>query len=227
MGLAILAKEPSVLFCAGIYAFFALAPDVPMKIRHLLGARGVTAITIIPFPLAIAFSGKPKTGGNFLAWQLFRRPNHSAFFYPTVVPVAIGIGVVLAALIGLLLCAAGACGPGAKRCSSAGSSCPAAFFELWPVKGFQYLLPVAPAVALLAARLFTLELRPPVAGRSPGPPLRAGACTGRAAVVARGAGIPDHAPVDRPDVPRRFRRRPRRSRDGHMDPRKRARRAPG
>jgi hypothetical protein len=28
---------------------------------------------------------------------------------------------------------------------------PAAFFQLWPVKGFQYLLPTAPAVALLAA----------------------------------------------------------------------------
>ena len=29
---------------------------------------------------------------------------------------------------------------------------PVVFFELWPVKGFQYLLPIAPAVALLGAR---------------------------------------------------------------------------
>jgi hypothetical protein len=29
---------------------------------------------------------------------------------------------------------------------------PVCFFELWPTKGFQYLLPIAPAVALLAAR---------------------------------------------------------------------------
>jgi hypothetical protein len=29
---------------------------------------------------------------------------------------------------------------------------PALFFTLWPVKGFQYLLPVCPAVAVLAAR---------------------------------------------------------------------------
>jgi hypothetical protein len=27
------------------------------------------------------------------------------------------------------------------------------FFQIWPVKGFQYLLPIAPAVALLAGRL--------------------------------------------------------------------------
>jgi hypothetical protein len=29
---------------------------------------------------------------------------------------------------------------------------PVAFFQLWPVKGYQYLLPVAPAVAVLAGR---------------------------------------------------------------------------
>ena len=29
---------------------------------------------------------------------------------------------------------------------------PVVFFQIWPVKGFQYLLPAAPAVALLAAR---------------------------------------------------------------------------
>jgi hypothetical protein len=29
---------------------------------------------------------------------------------------------------------------------------PVAFFQIWPTKGFQYLLPVAPAVAVLAAR---------------------------------------------------------------------------
>ena len=32
-------------------------------------------------------------GGSFLAWQLFRRPNHSFTFYPLVVPVAIGLAV--------------------------------------------------------------------------------------------------------------------------------------
>jgi hypothetical protein len=31
---------------------------------------------------------------------------------------------------------------------------PAVFFEIWPVKGFQYLLPIAPPLAILAARTF-------------------------------------------------------------------------
>jgi hypothetical protein len=161
MGLAVLAKEPSVLFSGGIYAFFALAPQVRIKIRHFLGAALVMAITIIPFPLAIAFSGKSKTGGNFLAWQLFRRPNHSLLFYPTAVSVAIGLGVMVAAIAGLVIVRRRRQWSWRETLLLTWILVPAACFELWPVKGFQYLLPVAPAVAVLAARLFILDLRPP------------------------------------------------------------------
>ena len=31
--------------------------------------------------------------------------------------------------------------------------CPSSYLEIWPTKGFQYLLPIAPAIALLAGRL--------------------------------------------------------------------------
>jgi 4-amino-4-deoxy-L-arabinose transferase-like glycosyltransferase len=178
MGLAVLAKEPSVLFCGGIYAFFALAPDVRIKIRHFLGATVLMAITIIPFPLAIAFSGKPRTGGNFLAWQLFRRPNHSLWFYPVSVPVAMGIGVVIAALVALVIIRRRRSWSWRETLLICWIVVPAAFFELWPVKGFQYLLPAAPAVALLAARLFTLDLRLPRRLERRGPVLRYGRIAG-------------------------------------------------
>ena len=92
-----LAKEPAILFCGGVYAFFALAPQVGLKVRHFLGAASVMAITIVPFPLAIAARGRPKSGGNFLAWQLFRRPNHSFLFYPPSFRSRSGSRVVAAA----------------------------------------------------------------------------------------------------------------------------------
>ena len=38
---------------------------------------------------------------------------------------------------------------------------PVVFFQLWPVKGFQYLLPIAPAIAVLAARGITCSNRKP------------------------------------------------------------------
>jgi hypothetical protein len=183
MGLAVLAKEPSVLFCGGIYAFFALAPDVRIKIRHFVGAAVVMAITIIPFPLAIAFSGKPKTGGNFLAWQLFRRPNHSLLFYPTAVSMAIGLAVIVAAIAGLVIVRRRRLWSWRETLLLTWILVPAAFFELWPVKGFQYLLPMAPAVALLAARLFTLDLRPPRVLAQRGHLLRVGRGVGLCVLV--------------------------------------------
>jgi hypothetical protein len=156
LGLSVLAKEPAILFCAGVYAFFALAPQVGIKVRHFLGAGLLMALTIVPFPLAIALSGRPKSGGNFLAWQLFRRPNHSLLFYPTVVPVAIGLAVVAAAVAALVLTRYHRLWTWRETLLACWIIVPAAFFELWPVKGFQYLLPVAPAIALLGARLFTI-----------------------------------------------------------------------
>ena len=83
-------------------------------------------------------------------WQLVRRPNHTFDFYLHVIPPALGWGVVILAAVGLI----------ATRRERSWREIllvswilvPAVFFELWPVKGFQYLLPIAPAVALVAAR---------------------------------------------------------------------------
>jgi hypothetical protein len=51
------------------------------------------------------------------------------------------------------------------------------FFSLWPVKGFQYLLPIAPVAAVLAARTVVRPSLPAVVRR----------LHPRASVVARGA----------------------------------------
>jgi hypothetical protein len=102
------------------------------------------------YPAAVALSGASSTGRNFLVWQLLRRPNHSWLFYPSVVPFALGIPVVLAAIAGLWLLR--------KRKSWQESLLiwwivgPVIFFEIWAVKGYQYLLPIAAPVAILAAR---------------------------------------------------------------------------
>jgi hypothetical protein len=150
MGLSVLAKEPSVIFCGAVYAFFALSPEIRLRLRDVVLSLAVMAITIVPYPLAVLLSGQASTGGNFLAWQLVRRPNHSIDFYLTNVPSSIGLGVCALAALSLLAHARGrwtwretliACWIGV----------PVAFLELWPVKGFQYLLPLAPVIAVLAA----------------------------------------------------------------------------
>jgi Dolichyl-phosphate-mannose-protein mannosyltransferase len=150
MGLTVLSKETSLLLLGAVYAFFALVPEVRLRLAQAAVACGILAVTVVQFPLVLRLAGSTRTGGNYLAWQLFRRPNHDWGFYPSVVPQAVGPLVLLAALGGLWLL---------RRRRSwretlllAWIVVPVAFFQLWPVKGFQYLLPAAPAVAVLAGR---------------------------------------------------------------------------
>ncbi len=147
-GLAFLAKETAILMVPAILVFFLLAKDVPLRRLDLLGAASVYLLTIAPFPLALWLSGGSGVAQQFLIWQIFRRPNHSPDFYLSLVPsltipilvlAAIGTGVALRRRKGLdvLIVAL----PVAMI----------AFFEAWPVKGFQYLIPVVAPIALLAA----------------------------------------------------------------------------
>ncbi len=150
MGLTFLSKETSILLLGAIYAFLALTPELRVRLRDLAISMGITALVIAPFPLTLLLSGRTGTGHSYLAWQLFRRPNHDWLFYPSTVPEAIGPLVILAAAAGLWLLRREA--SWRERLLLCWIAVPVVFFQLWPVKGFQYLLPIAPALAVLAAR---------------------------------------------------------------------------
>ena len=162
MGLTFLAKETSLVLLGAIYAFLALTPELAVRLRELAIAAGVMALVIAPFPLSMMLAGHTGTGESYLTWQLFRRPNHDWLFYPSTVPEAVGPLVLLAAAIGLWLL---------RRETSwretlllSWIAVPVVFFQLWPVKGFQYLLPVAPALAVLAGRALSRLPRPGLRG---------------------------------------------------------------
>jgi 4-amino-4-deoxy-L-arabinose transferase-like glycosyltransferase len=151
MGLTVLCKETSILLLGAAYVFFALAPEVRLPVRAAAIAAAIVGVVVVQFPLVIRLAGATRRGGHYLAWQLFRRPNHGWGFYASVVPRDIGPLLVAGAVAGLVLL---------RRERSWRETLllswivvPAAFFELWPVKGYQYLLPVAPAIAVLAGRL--------------------------------------------------------------------------
>jgi hypothetical protein len=150
MGLATLSKETALVLLGGLYAFFAVTTSVKLKLRHVLASLAVLALVVMAFPLVLHTSGKSSTGQNYFLWQLSRRPNHELLFYAHVVPRAVGPLLLAAAVGGLIWL---------RRLNSWRESLllwwvavPAAFFTLWPVKGYQYLLPAAPVVALLAGR---------------------------------------------------------------------------
>src|SRR5512133_3110463 len=151
MGLAFLSKETSIILLGAVYAFLALSPEVRVRIRDLIIATVLMALVISPFPLALMAAGGSNTGRNYLAWQLFRRPNHEWPFYSEVVPPAMGYLVIAIAIAGLVLLWKQH--SWREKLLLSWIIVPVAFFQLWPVKGFQYLLPIAPAVAVLAARM--------------------------------------------------------------------------
>ena len=156
MGLTVLSKETSIVLLGGLYAFLALTPELRVRLRDLAVALGLMALVVAPFPLSLMLAGRTGTGESYLTWQLFRRPNHDWLFYLQTVPEAIGPLVLLAAVMGLWLLRREA--SWRERLLLCWIAVPVVFFQLWPVKGFQYLLPIAPAIAVLAGRALSASL---------------------------------------------------------------------
>jgi 4-amino-4-deoxy-L-arabinose transferase-like glycosyltransferase len=189
LGLIFLAKEVGIVFIPAAYAFLALSPSVKVRLRDIAILLGCAAVVIAPFPLSLLLGGGTEAGKGFLAWQLFRPSNHPAGFYLVTVPRAMGVLVCLAAVLALL--------PRRRQWTWRENLLvvwivvPLAFFQLWPVKGFQYLLPTAPAVVILAARGLVGWAGPehlPILGRRlVGPPLQVAVVTAVAMTLIVGS----------------------------------------
>jgi Dolichyl-phosphate-mannose-protein mannosyltransferase len=151
LGLTFLAKETGIVLLGAVYAFLALSPEVRVRLRDLAMSIAAMALVIAPFPLSLQLAGGDGAtkAGSYLVWQLFRRANHDWAFYPSVVSVAMGIGLVATLAVGLVLMRRYF--GWQERLLLAWIVIPVAFFQLWPVKGFQYLLPISIPVATLAA----------------------------------------------------------------------------
>jgi hypothetical protein len=133
-----------------IYAFLALSREIRVQIKHLVVSAVLMALMISPFPISLLLAGGTRSGKNYLVWQLFRRANHPWDFYPSTVPEAIGFLVIIAALLGLWFLRYEK--SWRERLLLCWILVPAVFFQIWPTKGFQYLLPIAPPIAVLAGR---------------------------------------------------------------------------
>ncbi|MET8452921.1 glycosyltransferase family 39 protein [Streptomyces sp. NPDC005209] len=153
LGFTVLAKETSIVLLGSLYAFFALTPAVRTRWWHLLPALGVVGVVALAHPLSQLLAGHARTGGSYLLWQMFRRANHPYYFYGREVPWAVGPLVVVAAVAGLVWLRRE--NTWRERLLVCWVVVPALFFTVWPVKGFQYLLPAAPVFAVLAGRTLT------------------------------------------------------------------------
>ncbi len=151
MGLTFLSKETGIILVGAIFVFLALSPAIRIRIRDLIIAGLLLVVVCLPFPLSIMIAGGSSTGRNYLTWQLFRRSNHPWTFYLQTLPSALGIALILIAVLGLIILWRER--SWRETLLISWIVVPFAFFQIWPVKGYQYLLPIAPSVALLAGHM--------------------------------------------------------------------------
>lgn len=150
LGIASLTKETAVILIVSAFVFLSLVPRFWRPVRYLVAGAAAALALALTYPVVTIASGGGRSGQSYLLWQLARRPNHDFLFYLTVVPAAMGVLLLASAAVGLVLL---------RRRSSwrevlllAWIVVPFVFFEVWPVKGFPYLVLLAPGVAVLAAR---------------------------------------------------------------------------
>jgi len=155
MGLTILSKETSILLLAAIFEFFALMRNQRPRWREWGAACLIMAGVVAVYLAALAAAHKLRTGEQYFLWQGARPANHPYDFYIHLVPPAIGWGVMLLALAGVVW-----------MWHSNGWRevllltwvfVPVAIFSLvLAVKGFQYLEFIGPPLAVLAAKTVML-----------------------------------------------------------------------
>ena len=147
-GLSFLSKEVGVLTLIVAIGY--------LQIRHKLGARNLALIlvsfivAISPFVISIFMEGEAANNAFLYSqWQLNRPPNHSYSFYPEVLVGSLGY-----VLMGLVILTAGyVLVKRSAKCSGAlllfWISIPFLFFQIWPTKGFYYMVPLIPALVIL------------------------------------------------------------------------------
>lgn len=149
LGLATLCKEPAVILLGAWFAFLALTTRVTKPLRYPVTGAGIALVLTLAYPVLTALSGGGRGGTSYLLWQLARKPNHTFGFYFSSVGVAMGVATLLVAVAGLVLFRRQLAWRETLLLSW--FLVPFAYFELWPTKGFTYLTPLTPVVALLAA----------------------------------------------------------------------------
>src|SRR2546430_14636339 len=162
--LAVLAKAMEVLRVPSVILFLLFSRDLPLGWRRALPIAGaVFLIAISPYPLSLVVGGGAHTTNQFVVWQFFRQPNHAPDFYLLAVLPSLGYVTVALAAVGLASLRWRWQTFDALAISLV--LCNVVFFQIWPTKGYEYMLPIVPAVVYLAGRgaMALGELGPPVA----------------------------------------------------------------
>lgn len=156
-GLAFLSKETAILLLPAALLLFVVAPETLPRVRDGVIGAVVYVMLLVAYPLAELGAGKVSTGADYLTWQILRPANHDFLFYLATLG-AIGWATTALALVGI--------GVALKRRQRIDFLLVCftlvifGFLELWPTKGYEYLMPlIAPFVLLAVSGAMWLGVR--------------------------------------------------------------------
>ncbi len=149
-GLTFLCKETGILIGPAVAIYLLFARDIYVRRIDLLGIAGVYIACLAPYPISLALGGGGQVAQQFFVWQLFRRPNHPLSFYFTDVAPSIGIPLLVFAAVGIFLAFRRRRGLDIMLLSF--TIVPLLFYVFWPVKGFEYILPLVVPLTVLAVQ---------------------------------------------------------------------------
>jgi uncharacterized membrane protein len=152
LGLTFLAKETGIILLGAVYLFLALSPSIKVRLRDLALATLLCGALMAVFPLVTTLAGAVRTGQSYLVWQLLRQANHGFAFYAITALPMMGLLLEMSAVAGVVL--QWPQRTWRETLLLAWIIVPTAFFQIWAVKGFQYLLLITPALVILAAIAF-------------------------------------------------------------------------
>jgi 4-amino-4-deoxy-L-arabinose transferase-like glycosyltransferase len=155
LGLAALSKETAVILVGSAFVFLCLHSHLAQPMRIVAAGTGLALGIAWSYPLLTALAGGARSGQSYLMWQLTRHPNHSFGFYAVTVGGAIGLGTLAIGIAGLWRPVSRRRVTWRETLLLSWALVPILFFQVWPVKGYAYLLPLAPVAAVLAARTLT------------------------------------------------------------------------
>ncbi len=153
-GMTFLSKEVGILVL-GVVAVVVLV-EGRYSIRHLLAGVAAFSLTVLPHFLAARMAEKGAEAGGgwiqYLIWQTSRPPNHPGRFYFFNLPQYFGVPLLILVIVGIWLSVRTDRERRRNLIALAWLVVPFLFFQVWKVKGYHYLLPIAPVAALFGAR---------------------------------------------------------------------------
>src|SRR3954469_24109569 len=157
-GIACVIKETMVVFAPAALLYLAWSKiSARTRVRDIALCGLLMLVMLAPFvSTRFLFSGSG--AGGYIIYQLFRPPNHPAWYFPVVFWIFITPVATLAIAYGVIL----ACirRTRADMLLLSWLAVFGAFFQFWPTKLLPYAIILVPAMAILGARgLVDLFLR--------------------------------------------------------------------